>query len=164
MKANRVLAAATLAVAALLSVPDAPALAAGPFFFEGDMVRGRTQDGASGPTCVLTSEFKRKEPVVWRLRIRDAKGEPVDQKGMKTVAIALPDGKTFDMKFGPHPRGKTDDYFWTTSWEIPADYPTGTIGFKVVATDLDGKTHEWKPFNVELSWLKIIPGDVTFTK
>ncbi len=133
-------------------------------FFEGDMVRGHTQDGATGPSCVLTSEYKRQESVVWRVRVLDEAGNNLDDTGIKSLAVVLADGQQFEMDFGQHPRGKHTDAFWATSWGIPADYPTGTLGYKVVAVDNDGQTHEWEPFNVEPSKLTVIPGDVTFTK
>ena len=133
-------------------------------FFEGDMVRGHTQDGATGPSCVLTSEYKRREEVVWRVRVLDDAGANLDDTGIKSLSVVLSDGQEFEMDFGQHPRGKHTDAFWATGWSIPADYPTGTLGYKVVAVDNDGQSHEWEPFNVEPSKLTVIPGDVTFTK
>jgi N-methylhydantoinase A/oxoprolinase/acetone carboxylase beta subunit len=50
------------------------------------------------------------------------------------------------------------DYLWSTSWTIPADYPTGTFNYKVVATALDGTTQSWDPVNNKRSWLTVIPG------
>ena len=135
-----------------------------PLFFEGDMVRGHTQDGATGPSCVLTSEYKRREEVVWRIRVLNADGDNLDDTGIKSMSVVLSDGEEFEMGFGQHPRGKHTDAFWATAWVIPADYPTGTLGYKVVAVDNDGETHEWEPFNVEPSKLTVIPGEVTFTK
>ena len=121
-------------------------------FFEGDMVRGP----GAGPACVLSSQFKHGQHIVWRLRIRDQTGTALDNKELKSVAVELPDGKTFAMHYGGHPKGKTDDFFWTTSWQVPANYPTGTFGYKVVATTVDGKTQTWSPFNVKLSELTIV--------
>lgn len=133
-------------------------------FFEGDMVRGHTQDGATGASCVLTSEYKRQESVVWRVRVLNENGDNLDDAGIESLAVVLSDGEEIAMDFGQHPRGEHTDAFWATSWRVPADYPTGTIGYKVVAVDNDGETHEWEPFNVAPSKLTIIPGEVTFTK
>jgi len=161
MRAINMVAAAAVAAAAFgLAAPAS----AENLFFESDMVRGATQDGSTGATCVLVSQFKRKEHVVWRVRVLNAAGDNIDDTGIKSLVIQIPDGQTFDMHFGKHPRGKATDSFWATSWAVPADYPTGTIGYKVIATDNDGNTHEWSPFKVNLSELEIIPGDVTFTK
>jgi hypothetical protein len=39
-------------------------------FIEGDMVRGNTGKGQTGPTCVLNSQFKHNENAVFRVRVR----------------------------------------------------------------------------------------------
>ena len=141
------------------------AVAAEFLMFEGDMVRGRPQEGATGPTCVLTSQFKRKEHVVWRLRVFDPKtGEQLDKDGLTSLVVELPDGGRYQAHFGTHPRRNPTDSFWSVSWAIPADYPTGALTYKVVATDLDGKKHTWVPFKVGLSQLAVIEGDVKFAK
>ena len=154
------------AVAAALGVASAPApaQAQGRLFFEGDMVRGGTPQGLTGPACVLESQFKRRELVVWRIRVRDETGRNLDQSGLKSLVVRLPDGQAFPAHYGPHPKGKDTDQFWSTSWSIPATYPTGTFAYTVVATDNQGHTQEWAPFKVALSELTIIEGDVTFAK
>ncbi|MCC6869832.1 MAG: hypothetical protein IT522_13515 [Burkholderiales bacterium] len=141
-----------------------PAVGATSFFFEGDMVRGGTEKGLTGPACVLASQFKRGEAVVWRIRVRDPQGRDVDGTMVKSVTVKLADGQTFPARFGPHPKGKDTDKFWSTSWIVPADYPTGALSYTVIATAGDGTQHAWSPFKVAMSELTIIPGDVTFTK
>ena len=133
-------------------------------YFEGDMVRGGSAAGVTGPACVLASQFKRRELVVWRIRVRDANGQNVDASTLKSLVVQLPDGQGFAARFGPHPRGQETDQFWSSAWTVPADYPTGTFAYKVVATGKDGTTQTWAPFNVVPSQLTIIAGDVTFTK
>jgi hypothetical protein len=133
-------------------------------FFEGDMVRGVQQAGSTGPACVLTNQFRRKESVVWRVRVLEASGKPADTAALKSLTVELPDGQVFPMRFGPHPRGRTDDYFWAAAWIIPADYPTGTFAYKVTAVDLAGRSHVWEPFKVQPSQLTVIPGEVEFKK
>ena len=55
--------------AAVLGVADgALAEQAKKLFFEGDLVR-HTIENQKGPFCVLTSQFKRKEAVAWRIRV-----------------------------------------------------------------------------------------------
>jgi hypothetical protein len=124
-------------------------------FFEGDMVTG-AGPGVPGPTCVLNSQYRHGQVVVWRVRVLDQTGKRLGDKDVKSVGIELADGQKFAMRYGPHPKGKTDDYFWSTSWKIPETYPTGTFFYKVVATGVDGQTHAWSPFNVELSQLTIV--------
>ena len=47
------------------------AAAAGRLFFEGDGVRDIPKSGPINPGCVLNSQFKHKELVVWRVRVFD---------------------------------------------------------------------------------------------
>jgi hypothetical protein len=141
------------------------AVAADRLFFEGDMVRGPTKQGLTGPSCVLTSQYKRGEKVVWRIRVLDPKtGDQLDDKGLKSLIVEMSDGQKFPLHFGTHPRKTPTDTFWTSSWEVPMDYPTGTFAYKAIAVDLDGKAHTWEPFNVDLSQFSVIPGEVTYTK
>lgn len=141
------------------------AAAADYMIFQADMVRGPTPEGATGPVCVLTSQFKRQEDVVWRARVYGPEsGDQLNADGLKSLVVVLPGGIERPMRFGDHPRKDPLDTFWTISWQIPADYPLGTLGYKLVATDLEGKVHTWEPFKIGISQLTVIEGDVTFTK
>ena len=152
------------ALAAIGVAQSAKAQEAKHFFFEGDIVRG-AQQGAPGPFCVLTSQFKHKEEVAWRIRVLDQDGKPVDDKGLKSLVVELPDGKKIEAHFRGHPpKPPQTDYFWATSWIIPDDYPTGTFAYKVVATDMQGQTQTWEPFRIAASQLTILAGDVEIKK
>jgi hypothetical protein len=131
-------------------------------FFEGDVVRSVPPTGPTGAVCVLNSQFKHKEQIAWRVRVLDGKtGKQLDDKGLKSLVVVLSDGQTIAMRFGGHPnRGPHTDHFWSTSWLIPDTYPTGSFTYKVVATDKKGHATSWSPFNVGLSQLAVIPGDL----
>jgi hypothetical protein len=58
-------------------------------FFEGDIVRHPVADQA-GPFCVLTSQFKRKEAVAWRIRVLESSGAVADDKVLKSVVVVAP--------------------------------------------------------------------------
>lgn len=154
MKSWLSLSAIALAAAAIVGAPQLVQAQGSTqqMFFEGDMVSGH----GGGPTCVLTSRFQHGQTVVWRVRVQNQTGKALDKKDLKSLAVELPDGQKFSMHYGPHPKGRTDDYFWTTSWKIPANYPTGTLSYKVVATAADGKTQSWSPFKVKPSELTIV--------
>ncbi len=124
-------------------------------FIAADMVQG---PGGSGPLCALRSQFMRKERVAWRIRVQDATGKQLDDKGLKSVVVELSDGQKFPAHFGGHPPNAPTDHLWSAGWSIPEDYPTGTFNYKVVATALDGTTQTWEPINNKLSWLTVIPG------
>ena len=130
-------------------------------FFYGDLERGN-QPGIQA--CVLNNQFKHLEKVVWRLRIQDESGKVLDEKGLKSVTVQLPDGQKFDARFGGHPPREPTDYLWAAAWIVPKEYPTGTFAYKVIATDLEGSTHSWEPFKVKSSQLTILDGEIEIKK
>jgi hypothetical protein len=142
-------------------------------FIEGDIVRGNTPDGITGPVCVLANQFKRKENVIFRIRVRNIAGQPLDDKNIKSIVVELSDGKRYLGEYRARPPvsvraalGLTGpfDYFWSAAWLIPQDYPTGSLSYRVVATDMQGNTQEWTPFNDLRSLPIVMPGDVDYTK
>ncbi len=142
-------------------------------FIEGDIVRGNTPAGITGPVCVLANQFKRKENVVFRIRVRNATGQPLDDKSLKGIVVELSDGQKFAASYRSRPPANVrerfglsepTDYFWSAAWLIPADYPTGSLSYRVVATDAQGNTQSWAPFKDPRSLPMVMPGDVEYTK
>jgi hypothetical protein len=134
------------------------------FFFEGDIVKGG-QPGATGPFCVLSSQFKRMEKVVFRIRVLDATGKSLNDKGLKSLSVELPDGTKLASRFGAHPPphlGPTTDFFWTSAWIVPDNYPSGAFTYKVVATGTDGKTQTWQPFKTKESQFTVLAATLEF--
>jgi hypothetical protein len=118
------------------------------------------QPGQAGPFCVLASQFKRKEAVAWRIRVLDSSGQQMGDKELKSVVVELSDGQKLKTKFGPHPpRGTATDHFWSVQWIVPADYPTGSLVYKVVATDTQGRSQTWEPFKRGPTQLTVVAGD-----
>jgi hypothetical protein len=129
-------------------------------FIDGDMVRG-AQRGAPGPACVLNNQFKHLEKVVYRMRVRDADGKPLDDKGLKSVTVELSNGQKLQGSYGPHPpNGPATDHFWSAIWIIPTDYPNGTLTYRVTATDLQGNSATWEPFNRSTTQLEVQAGAI----
>jgi hypothetical protein len=142
-------------------------------FIEGDIVRGNTPNGNTGPVCVLANQFKRRENVIFRIRVRNIAGQPLDDKNIKSIVVELSDGKRYPAQYRARPPvavraalGLTGpmDYFWSAAWLIPHDYPTGSLSYRVVATDMQGNTQEWTPFKDLRSLPMVMPGDVEYTK
>ena len=149
-------------LAAGLGFVAGPALAegAGPMlFFSGDMVVSPPK-GSGGASCVLRSQFKHNEEVVWRVRALQQSGEPATDKEVSKMEVKLSSGETFPMRYGGHPHSKPADFFWTAGWKIPDDYPDGSLTYQVIATRPDGTTQTWKPFNVAPSQLTVLEGKV----
>jgi hypothetical protein len=171
---SRILSVVTvaLAVAGFANLSAAPQEAQ-KLFIEGDIVRGNTPTGITGPVCVLANQFKRKENVIFRIRVRNVAGEPLDDKTIKGITVELSDGQKFPASYRARPPvnvrtafGLTEplDYFWSAAWLIPQDYPTGSLSYRVVATDTQGNTQSWTPFRDPRSLPMVMPGDVEFTK
>jgi hypothetical protein len=111
---------------------------------------------AAGKVCVLQSRFARNSEIVWRARVMDpVTGEQLSDTDLEGVQVQLADGQVLDMRYGDHPRDNPTDRFWTTAFDVPVDYPTGTLGYEIVATAIDGNTGSFVPFNVAPSLLTI---------
>lgn len=114
-------------------------------------------DTVLGYKCILSSRFHRGQPIVWRIRVIDTKtGSALGPKGIKSLIIELPDGKHFPAHFGHHPPQHPVDNYWTYSWTIPDNYPTGSFSYKIVATDKNGDTATFIPFKVPPSQLTVV--------
>jgi len=150
--------------AAVTGLADATQAQGAKLFLDSDIVRGNQPAGATGGVCVLASQFKRGENVVFRLRVRDPSGKLLDDKGIKGAVVELADGQRLPMRYGGHPPSAPEDWFFSAAWIIPGSYPTGSLTYKVTATDLQGATVTWEPFKVPASQLTVIPGAVTYTR
>jgi hypothetical protein len=126
-------------------------------FFEGDIVRHALENQV-GPFCVLANQFKRKEAVAWRIRVLEPDGKIADNTVLKSVVVILGNGQKLPARYGGHGMPPTD-HFWSLHWEIPADFPTGSLGYKVVATMMDDSTVAWEPFNRATTQLSVIAGE-----
>jgi hypothetical protein len=159
MRRSQKLLALVASVTCLAAIDAASAQDKKHYFFEADMVR-HAQEGQAGPFCVLANQFKRKEAVAWRIRVLDQTGAQADDKMLKSVVVELSDGQKLPAKFGGHPpRGTPTDFFWSLAWIIPGDYPTGSLIYKVVATDNAGNTQTWEPFKRQPTQLTVIAGE-----
>jgi hypothetical protein len=124
---------------------------------QADAVMGA--EGAPSPDeiCIQSSQFQPGEDVVFRVKVYDpATGQPMDDKVLTSVVVSLPDGQEFNANYGDHGGATPTDSFWTTAWPIPADYPTGSVPFKVTAKSQDGRTGTFEQFNIGPSLLTVV--------
>jgi len=138
-----ILVAVAASVAVFGFAGGAQAQQAKKLFFEGDIVRHALAD-QTGPFCVLSNQYKRKEAVAWRIRVLQPNGEVADDKVLKSVVVELGNARS-SRPLQAHGAPATD-HFWSMFWTIPADFPTGSLGYKVIATMNDGSAVEWTPF------------------
>jgi len=153
--------ASAVALSTLAVASAAQAQSQGRMYFEGDVIRGN-QAGAPFAPCVLNNRFQRLEKVVFRFKINDAEGKQVDDKGLKSLYVELPNGTKLQAGYGQHPpRGEAADYFWSAAWIIPSDLPSGSLAYKATLTDNQGGTQTWEPFKIRSSQFQIIDGQIT---
>jgi len=149
-------AAATPAPAATVATQPAPKT----LFIVGDTVRGTTglsDDEKTFLGCVQQNRFAPDQQIVWRYKAMDpVTAKALDDKQLKSFTVTLPDGKALPMKYGEHPKG-SGTWFWTASFVVPKDYPTGAFNYKAAATDQEGRTGAFEQFNVASAMLQIIP-------
>jgi hypothetical protein len=131
---------------------------AGKLFFEGDIVRHALM-GQQGPFCVLNNRYLRGEAVAFRQRVLKLDGTPATNMDLKGVEIQLGNGQKLPMHYGGHGMPPTD-FFWSTFWTIPMDAPTGSLGYKIVATMNDGTMVTWEPFTRDTTQLMIVAGNL----
>ena len=161
------------AIAMLGSPSPSSAQEAQKLFIEGDIVRGNTPNGITGPVCVLANQFKRKENVIFRIRVLNAMGQPLDDKALKTLTVELSDGQKIPASYRARPPrnimaslgiSEPLDYFWSSAWLIPENYPTGSLSYRVVATDNQGNTQTWTPFRDPRSLPFVLPATAEYMK
>ncbi len=129
----------------------------GKLFFEGDIVR-HALEGQQGPFCILNNQYKRGEAVAWRIRVQLPDGTVADNTKIKSVDVLLGNGEKLASHYGGHGMPPTD-FFWSLFWTVPANFPTGSLGYKVVATMNDGTAVTWEPFTRGTTQLMVIAGD-----
>lgn len=158
----KVISSLALAAAVVGLASGAQAQEARKLFFEGDIVRHALPNQA-GPFCVLNNQYKRNEAVAFRIRVLTPDGKVADDKVIKGVTVELGNGQKLKASWKSHGNPPTD-YFWSLFWTVPGDHPTGTVGYKVVATMNDDSVVEWKPFNRPTTELMVVAGEPEMKK
>ena len=106
--------------------------------------------------CTMNNRFKRGEPVGFRMTAID----PATGKRDRSTQLVLHlnyGGKTFDLPMRDRQTEQQPEReFWVLKWIVPEDAATGIVRYSVTAKDSQGRTGEWKPFDVEASQLTIV--------
>ena len=131
---------------------------AGKLFFEGDIVRHALM-GQQGPFCILNNRYLRGEAVAFRQRVMKPDGTPATAMDLKSVEVELGNGTKVPLHYGGHGNPPTD-FFWSSFWTIPDNFPTGSLGYKINATMNDGTVVTWQPFTRDTTMLMIVAGNL----
>jgi hypothetical protein len=107
--------------------------------------------------CTLNNVFKRGDPVGWRIEAVDPQTATHADPDTQLVVHLNYNGKIQDIPMRWRANATNPTYqFWVAKWIVPADAPTGIVRFTVTAKDKNGRTGEYKPFDVEASQLTIV--------
>lgn len=107
-------------------------------------------------TCTASSQFKRGEPIGFRMTAIDPATGKRDRATQLVVHLTY-NGKTIDIPMRDRQTEKQPEReFWVAKWIVPDDAVTGIVRYTVTAKDPQGRTGEYKPFNVDTSQITII--------
>ena len=106
--------------------------------------------------CILNNRYKRGEPVGFRMTaINPATGKR--DRATKLVVHLNYMGKVMDIPMRDRQNEQQPERdFFVAKWVVPDDAPVGIVRYTVTAVDPQGRTGEWKPFEVEASLLTIV--------
>ncbi len=112
--------------------------------------------GGRPMNCALSSRFKRGEPVGFRMTaINSVTGER-DRAAQLVVHLTY-GGKTIDVPMRDRQNEKQPERnFFVAKWIVPDDAPVGIVRYTVTAKDSQGRTGEFKPFDVDTSQITIV--------
>jgi hypothetical protein len=125
----------------------------GPFFFYVETLTANTIPNKYGfaPTvaCIQSGVFKRGMKMVVRFEVLDTKtGKRVTDKDGATIKLVLPHGEEVPGRWtirGSAAALPDSAWMWDTSWDIPPDYPVGSLDYRIVVTTKDGRTGTFTP-------------------
>src|ERR1051326_2281390 len=129
---------------------------------QGDTVRspeGLTDEEKTFLSCVQQSRFPQSSRIVWRYKVIDpVTSKPLDDKGLTSFDLVLPDGTKTAFKYGGHGGTKEApaDFFWTAGFSVPKDYPTGLFNYQIKAVAASGATGAFDQFKVPSAQLTIV--------
>jgi len=107
--------------------------------------------------CLLNNQFKHGEPVGFRMNaINPASGKR--DRATELVVHLTYAGKTLDLPMRDRQNERQPEReFWVAKWVVPDDAPMGVVRYTVTAKDPQGRTGEFKPFEVQASQLTVVP-------
>ena len=106
--------------------------------------------------CTLNNRFKRGDPVGFRMTAINPATGTRDRATQLLVHLTY-GGKTLDLPMRDRQTEQQPEReFWVLKWVVPNDAPLGIVRYTVTAKDSEGRTGEWKPFDVEASQLTIV--------
>jgi hypothetical protein len=129
---------------------------------QGDTVRspeGLTDEEKTFLSCVQQSRFPQGSRIVWRYRVIDPlTNKALDDKGLTSFEVTLPDNTKTAFKYGGHGGTKEApaEFFWTAGFSLPKDYPTGLFNYQLKATAATGAVGTFEQMKVPAAQLTVV--------
>jgi hypothetical protein len=147
--------AALILVAALAPSPLAGQSGGDRLILFGDVVYFYPPGNARN--CLLNNQFKRGEPVGFRMNALNPATGKRDRATELVVHLTFA-GKTIDVPMRDRQNERQPEReFWVAKWVVPEEAPMGIVRYTVTAKDSQGRTGEFKPFEVQASQITIVP-------
>lgn len=106
--------------------------------------------------CTMNNRFKRGDPVGFRVTAIDPATGKRDRATQLVVHLSY-GGRTVDVPMRDRQTEQQPEReFWVAKWIVPDDAPTGIVRYTVTAKDPQGRTGEFKPFEVQASQITIV--------
>ena len=107
-------------------------------------------------SCGHYSYFKRGDRIGFRFTAINPATGTRDRASQLVVHLNYR-GQTIDLPMRDRQNVKQPERdFWIAEWKVPDDAMTGIINYTVTARDSQGRTGEYKPFDVEPSQVTIV--------
>ena len=106
--------------------------------------------------CVMQNRYKRGEPVGFRAVAIDPITQTRDRATQLVVHLSYA-GKTMEIPMRDRQTAQQPEReFWVAKWIVPDDAPMGVVRYTITAKDPQGRTGEFKPFEVAASHITIV--------
>jgi hypothetical protein len=107
-------------------------------------------------SCALNSYFKPGDRIGFRFTAINPATGTRDRASQLVVHLNYR-GQTIDLPMRDRQNVKQPERaFWIAEWKVPDDAMTGIINYSVTARDPQGRTGEFKPFDVAPSQITIV--------
>ncbi len=119
----------------------------GPFFFYVETLTSANESkyGYSAVTpCVQSGVFKRGMRLVFRAEVLDvASGKRITDRDGASVIVRLQHGEEIPARFLPRGAVRAvagTAWMWDVFWDIPPDYPVGSLDYSILVKTKDGRS------------------------
>lgn len=106
--------------------------------------------------CTMSNRYKKGDPVGFRATAIDPATGKRDKATQLVVHLSY-GGRNLDIPMRDRQTAQQPEReFWVAKWIVPDDAPLGIVRYTITAKDPQGRTGEFKPFDVVASQITIV--------